>query len=186
MWAGNHCVTEIDPPTLLTQFGGWRPRSDSLDFRSLLSLVRCVFRGFTDRTLDVLAAAHQDASARDHVHVAPEHVLLAMAKAERGVGLTALARLGVDLREKIAQLDALVGNSAPKSGGNRRPSFSPETELLLADAKSESKTLGHDYVGTEHLLLALLKCDGPAGECLKTSGVTAERIRDEVREILAG
>ena len=156
-----------------------------MDYSSLLRLVRYVFPNFTDRALDVLSAAQQNAAEANDRHVSPEHVLLAIANVQQGVGSVALERLGVDLRRQVKELEALVRATASKPHEDLPPSFSPETERLLAAARAEAKELGHNYVGTEHLVVGLLRCEGPASEYLQRGGLTAAQLRVQILQLLA-
>jgi ATP-dependent Clp protease ATP-binding subunit ClpA len=110
-----------------------------VDFASLLSLVHLAFPGFTDRALKALSAAREQAAVRHHQQVAPEHLLLALAVIEPGPGRVTLDRLGVDLRQSVAQLEALL--PAPGAGKADDPPLSLEMEQLLAEAKAESAWL---------------------------------------------
>ncbi|HLJ11625.1 MAG TPA: Clp protease N-terminal domain-containing protein [Planctomycetaceae bacterium] len=87
----------------------------------------------------------------------------------------------------MGQLEALGCDTNQNAHANHCPSFSPETELVLAAAKSESGTLGHGYIGTEHLALGLLKRgNNPASDYLQRNGITFEQLRKQVLKILAG
>jgi ATP-dependent Clp protease ATP-binding subunit ClpC len=150
----------------------------------MLSLLQCAFPGFTDRALNALSAARDQAAARRHRQVTPEHVLLALA-IDPGLGRVTLEHLGVDLQQDLAGVEALV-SVAPPAAPEDHWSFSPEVEQLLAEAKAESAGFGHRYVGTEHLVLGLLRCGPcPAGDYLRANGVTVERFREEVLRLLA-
>lgn len=121
---------------------------------------------------------------RNHQQVCPEHLLLALAAIEPGPGRVTLDRLGVSLQQSMAQLEALLPSPAEVATADN--SFSPETERLLTEARAEAVALGHRYVGTEHFVLALLRCGAcPASDYLRKRGVTASRLREEVLRLLA-
>lgn len=155
-----------------------------MDFESSVLLVHWAFRGFTDRALKALLAAREQAAERQHEQVAPAHLLLALAVIEPGPGRDVLDRLGVDLPQSVAQLEALLPAQSAAEADD--PPLSPEIEQLLVEAKAESVRLGHRYVGTEHLVLGMLRCGAcPAGDYLRKRGVTAERFREEALRLLA-
>jgi len=155
-----------------------------MDFGQLWTLVNCVFRHFTDRALTVLAVAGKEAAARHQQLVTAEHVLLALANVERGPGRVCLECLGIDLQQHAACIAALV-DQTPSQTSTDHPAFSPIVERLLAEARAESQELGHNYVGTEHLVLGLLRCGTcPAGAYLREHGVTIENLRAEALRLL--
>jgi ATP-dependent Clp protease ATP-binding subunit ClpC len=141
-------------------------------------------RRFTDRATYVLAEARHQA-ARRHCHIAPEHVLLALTIIESGQVRIILERLGVDLQRDCKQLAALVPAASP-SASTGKPKFSPETKRLLEQARQSARDLSHNYVGSEHLVLGLLRCQPcPAGNYLRARGVTVEKFREELQWSLA-
>jgi ATP-dependent Clp protease ATP-binding subunit ClpC len=140
---------------------------------------------FTDRAVKVLSVARQRAATQRHRYVAPEHVLFALAAVEVGPGRLTLQRLGVNLQNDVDRLEAMA--TAPPIAVAQQPSLSLETEHLVAEARDQSKKLGHRYVGTEHLVLGLLRCGQcPAGDYLRERGVTVEKFREETLKVLAG
>jgi ATP-dependent Clp protease ATP-binding subunit ClpC len=143
-------------------------------------------QGFTDRAVKVLAFARAEANERFHRVVTPEHVLLALAKVEPGPGRVTLERLGVELVNHKEDLVALV-SGLPERSAVEKLSFSSELEQILRQAKAQARALGLKYVGTEHLVLALLATGVcPAAEFLKTRGVTLEPFQEELLRVLAG
>jgi ATP-dependent Clp protease ATP-binding subunit ClpC len=154
-----------------------------MGWSSFLFSLRFSARGFTDRAVKVLSVARQNAEAHCHRNIEPEHVLLALAAVKPGPGRLALERLGVDLARDTEQIAGLAA-ALPMTPGEQ-PSFNPATERLVAAAQAQSKELGHRYVGTEHLVLGLLRC-GPcrAGDYLRDRDVTVERFRNELMRLL--
>jgi ATP-dependent Clp protease ATP-binding subunit ClpC len=138
---------------------------------------------FTDRAIKLLSVAREKAETRRHALVTPEHVLLALLTIERGVGRVALERLGIDFqREERAIADLVAGG--PPASPNHGQSFSGEAERMIAEAKIASKELGHNYVGTEHVVLGLLRCGTcPAGDYLRKVGITVDGFGEEVMRI---
>jgi ATP-dependent Clp protease ATP-binding subunit ClpC len=140
---------------------------------------------FTDRAIEVLAAARLEANSRHHPHITAEHVLLALARAQPGVALEALKRLGLDLIDESGNLEGALAVIPPRGEG-RDAVRNPITQQLLRGARGAARALGHNYVGTEHLVLALLT-PGPTGTSfLSSRGISEERFREEVLRILAG
>jgi ATP-dependent Clp protease ATP-binding subunit ClpC len=136
----------------------------------------------TDRAKRVFRAAEAIAMARNACDIAPYDLLLAIAECDRGVGRFMLEELSIDLVE-------LKGESSQKNeeSGNTWAAlgFSPETLHVFAWAKEEARLLGHNYIGTEHLVLGLLRDEqSKAGTFLRDRSASSERARDTLREIL--
>jgi ATP-dependent Clp protease ATP-binding subunit ClpC len=160
--------------------------SDSLAVRSL---IRTAFPGADDFALTdcaeaILSAARKHA-ARGHGQIAPEHVLLEMATFdERRVAHSVLERLGVDLPCGATEIVALLPSSETASPSEDQ-SFSPQAVRLLSEAQAEAYELGHTWIGSEHLVLGLLRCGScAASEYLLARSVTAARIREETLRAL--
>jgi uncharacterized protein len=132
---------------------------------------------FTDRALKAMSLAQRQATERNHSVVTSAHVLLALL-VEHGVGCKVLWRLGLSLehqRDSIAAL-ADTAQSAVSAG---LVAFGTDVEQLLSEAKTQSKVLGHNFVGTEHLVLALLTAGAaPVRDFLIKQGITLERARE--------
>jgi ATP-dependent Clp protease ATP-binding subunit ClpC len=143
---------------------------------------------FTDRAIEVMAVARDEANSRRHAFVAPEHVLLALSRVKAGPGRIALQGLGVDLAQERSALEsalepALAAMSAVETG--KEVARSARTQDLLRQAREQATALHHNYVGTEHLLLALLAVgSNAASELLLRGGVTVEGFRDELLRLL--
>jgi ATP-dependent Clp protease ATP-binding subunit ClpC len=140
---------------------------------------------FTDRAIEALAFARLEANARHHPYIAAEHVLLALARVKRGVAREALKHLGLDLTTETGPLEAALAAIAPWGQGTD-VARNPTTMQLLGRAESVARALGHNYVGTEHMVLALWTPDGPGASFLSSRGISEERFREEVLSILAG
>jgi len=154
-----------------------------VDWHSFLQSFGLSLQRFTDRAVKVLAVARAEAHERRHSHVTPEHALLALGKVERGPGRVTLERLGVDFVNDEEDILALV-TALPERSVTEKLSVSSELEKMLRQAKARARTLGHDYVGTEHLVLALLAASvSPAAEFLKSRGVTTERFQEALRRL---
>ncbi len=143
-------------------------------------------RRFTDRAAKVLKMAAYQAADRCQAAVTPEHVLLALVLVERGPGRVALDHLGLDLRTERAALAALAAEG-PRSEPGQGPTSSAEVGRVVDEAEVQARGLGHNYVGTEHLTLALFSA-GPsqAEEFLRRRGISPESLREAVLAVLSG
>ena len=141
----------------------------------------------TDRARSVLAEAEAVAMARNSSDIAPEDLLLALARRDRGVGLRVLEGMSIELDKLQDEVAALVphrerGMSWPSALG-----FSPEALHVLAWAKEEAAGLDHGYLGTEHLVLGLLRDEkSKAGSFLRDRSASSERAREVLRSVLSG
>ncbi|MCS7011392.1 MAG: ATP-dependent Clp protease ATP-binding subunit [Anaerolineales bacterium] len=136
---------------------------------------------FTQRARRVLSLAHQEAERARQALIGTEHILLALLEEDGGVAGRVLRELGLETnraREMIARLGG-IGNFA---GGP--VDLAPETQRMLQTALEEAQRMGHHYVGTEHLLLAVMQSGGLGAEVLRRLGVTDEQIRRQVRRVL--
>jgi DNA-binding transcriptional regulator YhcF (GntR family) len=140
---------------------------------------------FTDRTRKVLAMARKEAIRLQHDHVGTEHILLGLIRERGGVAVAVLTRLAVGLEQVVARIEALVqpGNAAITF---KDLPYAARAKKTLELAMGEARDLGHDYIGTEHLLLGLIgEAQGTAAVVLNEQGVTLERARQEVLRLLA-
>ena len=137
---------------------------------------------FTDRARLVMALAEVFAAEQGSLFIEPEHVLRGLASGPRGVGRMVLERLGVELLSLLPGIAA----SLPALGGGFLPdhTFGPRAEMLCSAARDSATELAHRYVGTEHLLLGLLRTPGPASAFLQERGVTYEKALRAVIEML--
>ncbi len=137
---------------------------------------------FTQRARRVLSIAHQEAERSRNNNIGTEHILLGLMEEEGGVAGRVLRELGMTsdrVREVIRRV------SVPSSGFDpNRVELSTETQQVLEHAVEEARRLGHHYIGTEHILLGLVRVEGVAMEVLRRLGVTAEQIRRQTRRVL--
>lgn len=135
-----------------------------------------MFERFTDPARQVVVLAHGEARELGHDHIGTEHLLLGLLREERGLAAQALATLGVKVTEVHAQVVQLKGQS-DEITAKQIPSTRHATKSLEL-ALRESLSLGHDYIGTEHLLLGLAReKDGVACRILLGFRADAEAIR---------
>lgn len=140
---------------------------------------------FTERVRKVLAMAREEAGRLGHGYVGTEHELLGILREGEGVGATVLQNLGVDLDELKYQIDGIVKKGNSHEVPHTDLPYTSRAKKSLELAMSEARALNHQYVGTEHLLLGLLReRDGLAAQVLTDSGVTVDNARAETLRIL--
>jgi len=135
---------------------------------------------FTPRAQQVLALARKEADKLNHNFVGTEHLLLGMIALGQGTAVNVLGKMGLDLETVRAEVKKMVGFDPSRQNlGSAR--FTPRVKKVLALATKEAGALNHTYVGTEHILLGLLReGDGVAARVLKNFGVDIERTRQEI------
>jgi ATP-dependent Clp protease ATP-binding subunit ClpC len=135
---------------------------------------------FTPRAQQVLALARKEADRLNHNYLGTEHLLLGLIKLGQGVAVNVLQRLGLDLETVRLEVEKKVGTGPDQKVAGAIP-YTPRVKKVLALASKEAKALNHTYVGTEHLLLGLLReGDGVAARVLKDLDVDIEQARQEV------
>jgi len=140
-----------------------------------------MYERFTDRARRVMQLAEREAKRLNHEYIGTEHILLGLLAERHGVAGSALHNLGVDLEKARLQ----VAGQLPESKKSGELPESPRAQQALADTHEECANLGHNYVGTEHLILALTRqSDGGAAEVLSNLGLKLDDIRQEVLNIL--
>jgi ATP-dependent Clp protease ATP-binding subunit ClpC len=142
--------------------------------------LRLSLRGFTDQSINAMMAARKHAIAGGHQSVTPEDVLFGIASLPRSLARTTLGNLGLDL-EREAMAVKTLADADREAGSIARPALAPETGQLLSRAGDEARRFGVKYVGTEHLVLALLAGNGPAANFLRERGITTDRFIAERR-----
>jgi hypothetical protein len=135
---------------------------------------------FTPRAQQVLALAREEAERFNHNFIGTEHLLIGLIALGQGVAVNVLAKLGLDLEKVRKEVEKEIGAGPdPEIIGNL--SYTPRVRKVLAFASKEARNLKHTYVGTEHILLGLLReGDGVAADVLKNLGVDIERTRTEI------
>ena len=135
---------------------------------------------FTPRAQQVLALARKEADRFNHNFVGTEHLLLGLIKLGQGVAVNVLQKLGLDLDTVRMEVEKQVGTGPDQKMIGNIP-YTPRVKKVLALAAKEAKNLNHTYVGTEHLLLGLLReGDGVAARVLKNLDVDIEQTRQEI------
>ncbi len=143
-----------------------------------------MFERFTDRARKVMALANQEAQRFNHEYIGTEHILLGLVKEGSGVGANVLKNLDVDLRKVRLEVEKLVKSGPDMVTMGRLPQ-TPRAKKVIEYAIEEARNLNHNYVGTEHLLLGLLReQDGVAAQVLMNLGLKLEEVREEVLNLL--
>ncbi len=143
-----------------------------------------MFERFTDRARKVMALANQEAQRFNHEYIGTEHILLGLVKEGSGVGANVLKNLHVDLRRVRMEVERLV-KAGPEMVTMGKLPQTPRAKRVIEYAIEEARNLNHNYVGTEHLLLGLLReQDGVAAQVLMNLGLKLEEVREEVLNLL--
>jgi ATP-dependent Clp protease ATP-binding subunit ClpC len=139
-----------------------------------------MMNNFTPRAQQVLALARKEADRFNHNYVGTEHLLLGLIKLGQGVAVNVLQKMGLDLETVRMEVEKHVG-SHPETKMVGNIPYTPRVKKVLALAGKEAKALNHSYVGTEHILLGLLReGEGVAARVLKSLEVDIERTRNEI------
>ncbi|HVN55941.1 MAG TPA: ATP-dependent Clp protease ATP-binding subunit [Anaerolineaceae bacterium] len=137
---------------------------------------------FTQRARRVLSLAHQEAERMRHNYIGTEHLLLGLIQEEGGVAGRVLRDLGLEV-ERVKEIVERLSESGQYRGG--KIDLAPGTQQVLEYAIEEARRMGHHYIGTEHLLLGLVRYgEGVAMDVLRKLGVTPEQIRRQTRRVL--
>src|SRR5690349_17463648 len=139
-----------------------------------------MMNNFTPRAQQVLALARKEADRFNHNYVGTEHLLLGLIKLGQGVAVSVLQKMGLDLKTVRMEVEKHVG-SHPETNMIGNIPYTPRVKKGLALAGREAKALNHSYVGTEHILLGLLReGEGVAARVLKSLEVDPIRTRNEI------
>jgi ATP-dependent Clp protease ATP-binding subunit ClpA len=145
-----------------------------------------MFERFTDRARRVLVLAQDEARAMEHNFLGTEHILLGLVAEGEGVGAKALIELGVSLADLRTRITQVVPQGAPGTASGAPP-FTPRAKKVLELALREALEMNHNYIGTEHLLLGLIReGEGVAAQVLVAVGLGATTVRAKVLTLLAG
>ncbi len=143
-----------------------------------------MFDRFTDRARKVMALARREAQRFNHDFIGTEHILLGLVQEGSGVAANVLKNLGVDGNKIRGEIEKHV-QSGPSMVSMGQLPFTPRAKKVLELSQEEANELGHNYIGTEHLLLGLIReNDGVAAQVLMDLGVKLEEVKEEVLELL--
>jgi ATP-dependent Clp protease ATP-binding subunit ClpC len=142
------------------------------------------FEKFSERARRVLTYAQEEAQHLNHSYIGTEHILLGLVREEEGVAAKVLTSLGVGLSKVRASVEFIIGRGEKPSAGET--GLTPRARRVIELAIDEARYLGHNYIGTEHLLLGLLReGEGIAAGVLDSFGITLDRARTETTRILS-
>jgi ATP-dependent Clp protease ATP-binding subunit ClpC len=141
---------------------------------------------FTERVRKVIYLAREEAARLQHDYIGTEHLLLGVIREGEGIAATVLNNLGLDLDRIRQEVESMVSTSGGTMTIGEIP-FTPRAKRVLELAVEEARSLGHNYVGTEHLLLGLIReGEGVAAKVLLELGVDRKRVREETLKLLGG
>ncbi len=141
-----------------------------------------MFERFTDRARKVMAIANQEVQRFNHEYIGTEHILLGLIKEGSGTGAAVLKNLGVDIEKMLLEIEQLFKlKGRPDKVTMDKQSPTPLAKKVIEYAIEEARSLNHKYIGTEHILLGLLReSEGTAAQVLVNLGVSIERVRMEI------
>jgi ATP-dependent Clp protease ATP-binding subunit ClpC len=142
-----------------------------------------MFERFTDRARRVVVLAQEEARTLNHSYIGTEHILLGLTREGEGVAVKALAPLGISLEAVRQQVEEIIGQGQQAPSGHIP--FTPRAKKVLGLSLRESVQLDHNYIGTEHILLGLIReGEGVAAQVLVKLGADLSRVRQHVIELL--
>ncbi len=142
------------------------------------------FEKFSERARRVLTLAQEEAQSLNHSYIGTEHILLGLVREEEGIAAKVLTNLGAGLSKVRASVEFVIGRGDKPS--STETGLTPRARRVIELAIDEARYLGHNYIGTEHLLLGLLReGEGIASGVLDSLGITIDRARAEVERILS-
>ncbi len=144
-----------------------------------------MFERFTDRARRVVVLAQEEARMLNHNYIGTEHILLGLIHEGEGVAAKALESLGISLDAVRQQVEEIIGQGQQAPSGHIP--FTPRAKKVLELSLREALQLGHNYIGTEHILLGLIReGDGVAAQVLMKLGADLNRVRQQVIQLLHG
>ena len=146
-----------------------------------------MYEKFTDRARKVMQFANQEAQRFNHEYIGTEHILLGFVKEGSGHAVEVLKNFKVDLRKIRLEVEKIIVQSSPDMVTMGKLPPTPRAKRVVLYAIEESVKLNHNYVGTEHLLLGLLReQEGVAAQVLMNLGLKLDEVREEILNVLAG
>jgi len=141
-----------------------------------------MFGRFTERSQKVLALAQEEAVRLGHYNIGTEHILLGLIKEGEGIAAKALQSLNINLEKVQSEVESLIGKGQEKPSSI---SYTPRAKKVIELSMDEARKLGHTYVGTEHILLGLIReGEGVAARVLNNLGVSLNKARQQVLQLL--
>jgi ATP-dependent Clp protease ATP-binding subunit ClpC len=144
-----------------------------------------VFERFTDRARRVVVLAQEEARMLNHNYIGTEHILLGLVRERDGVAAKALGSLSIGLNAVRREVEEIIGQGQAAPTGHIP--FTPRAKKVLELSLREALQLGHNYIGTEHILLGLIReGEGVAAQVLQKLGADLNRVRQTVIQLLSG
>lgn len=144
-----------------------------------------MFERFTERARRVVVYAQEEARALSQNYIGTEHLLLGLIREEEGIAARALESMGINLEDVRAQVEDIIGRGETQPPGHIP--FTPRAKKVLELSLREALQLGHNYIGTEHILLGLIReGEGVAARVLFNLGADLEKVRNQVIQLLSG
>ncbi|HLV32151.1 MAG TPA: ATP-dependent Clp protease ATP-binding subunit [Chitinispirillaceae bacterium] len=142
---------------------------------------------FTDRVKKVMQIAREESVRLGNDYVGTEHLLLGLVKEGDGVAVAVMRSMGVDLDELTASIEKTITSTGGMMTIGQMLPFTPRAKKVLEIAANEARSMSHKYIGTEHLLLALMKdTESAAANALAAAGLEYERVKEEINRVLRG
>ena len=188
--AGDHEVSAwlrqrgLDPDAIeveIRQMHGYTVSADTLNDESPAAAdsekEEPMYEQFTDRARKVMQLANQEAQRFNHEYIGTEHILLGVVKEGSGIGANVLKSMGIDLRKIRLEVEKLIQVGRPRAAIGKLP-LTPRAKKVIEDSMEEAMLLGRSHVGTEHILLGLIReTDDVTSQILLNLGLTANAIR---------
>jgi ATP-dependent Clp protease ATP-binding subunit ClpC len=144
-----------------------------------------MFERFTERARRVVVLAQDEARMLNHNYIGTEHILLGLIHEGEGIAAEALTSLGISLGAVRQAVEEIIGRGTQPPSESGHIPFTPRSKKVLELSLREALQLGHDYIGTEHILLGLIReGDGVAAQALVASGVDLNRARQRVIQMV--
>ena len=144
-----------------------------------------MFERFTDRARRVVVLAQEEARLLNHNYIGTEHILLGLIHEGEGVAARALESMGISLESVRSQVVEIIGQGSQAPSGHIP--FTPRAKKVLELSLREALQLGHNYIGTEHILLGLIReGEGVAAQVLQKLGAELHKVRQTVIQLLSG
>lgn len=141
-----------------------------------------MFGRFTERAQKVLALAQEEAMRLGHNNIGTEHILLGLIREGEGIAAKALQALNLDMDKIQKEVETLIGKGTE---GTQNIHYTPRAKKVIELSMDEARKLGHTYVGTEHILLGLIReGEGVAARVLNNLGVSLNKARQQVLQLL--
>ena len=144
-----------------------------------------MFEKFTERARQAIVLAQEEARMLSHNHIGTEHLLLGLIHEGQGVAARTLESLGISLEDVRRNVEEIIGRGQETLSGHIP--FTPRAKKVLELSLRESQQLGHEYIGTEHILLGLIReGEGVAAQVLVMLGADLNRVRQQILDLLGG